>query len=270
MAKTPLRYPGGKSRTVDTLLQYAPKFTEYREPFVGGGSLFLALKELYPKKKFWINDLYKELYYFYRWCKLRPQDVIELIRFLKASYGDDGKRMFVELKEHINSKKMTQTAKAAMFFIINRVSFSGTTMSGGFSQSAFEKRFTESSIERLEPFSEALKKGVRITNFDYEKVVKKDGKNVFIYLDPPYAIENESLYGKNGDMHRNFDHERFAEVLKNCKHKWMITYNDCEYIRNIFSWATIIPFEASYGMKNVRKDKENIVQKGNEIIIKNF
>lgn len=270
MAKTPLRYPGGKSRSVDLLLQYVPNFTEYREPFIGGGSLFLALKDLYPKKKFWINDLYKELYYFYRWCKLRPHDVIDHVKKLKNEYGDKGKKMFFDLKKDINNKKMPQKFKAAMFFIINRVSFSGTTMSGGFSQSAFEKRLTDSSIERLYEFSSSLKKNVRITNFDYEKVINKEGKNVFIYLDPPYAIENESLYGKNGDLHKNFDHERFASVLKDCKHKWMITYNDCKYIRNLFSWATIIPFEASYGMKNVRKDKENIIQKGNEIIIKNF
>ena len=270
MSKTPLRYPGGKSRSADLLLQYVPKFAEYREPFVGGGSLFLALKEIYPKRKYWINDLYKELYYFYRWCKLKPDDVINGIKQLKESYSTDGKKMFTELKELINSKKVTQKTKAAMFFVLNRISFSGTTMSGGFSQSAFEKRFTDSSIGRLDGFCKLLKKNTRITNFDYEKVVKKDGKNVFIYLDPPYAIENESLYGKNGELHKNFDHERFAEVLKNCKHKWLITYNDCEYIRNLFSFATIIPFEASYGMKNVRKDKENIVQKGDEIIIKNF
>ena len=52
MIKTPLRYPGGKSRSVDLLLQYVPKFSEYREPFIGGGSLFIALKGLYPKKSF--------------------------------------------------------------------------------------------------------------------------------------------------------------------------------------------------------------------------
>lgn len=270
MAKTPLRYPGGKSRTTDLLLSYFPKFSEYREPFVGGGSVFLALKEKYPTKKYWINDLYKELYYFYRWMKLRPIDVIDTIKSVKREYVNDGKSMFEELKELLNKKKITQKIKAGYFFVINRVSFSGTTLSGGYSNASFETRFTDSSIERLIPFSKALKKNVRITNLDYEKVIKKDGKNVFIYLDPPYATEKQTLYGKNGDLHKCFDHERFANALKECKHKWLITYNDCEYIRNLFSFATIIPFEASYGMKNVRKDKENIVQKGNEIIIKNF
>lgn len=271
MCKTPLRYPGGKSRTVDTLLQYVPKFTEYREPFVGGGSLFLSLKEMFPKKKFWINDLYKELYYFYKYCKNRPKEVIDEVKTIKASNKEeDGKSLFSFLKDKIMSRGVLQVKKAAYFFIINRISFSGTTLSGGFSQTAYEKRFTDTCIDRLSDFCGMLRKNTRITNMDYEKVVMKDGKNVFIYLDPPYAIENGALYGRNGDLHKSFDHERFANILKNCKHKWMITYNDCDYIRNLFNFATIIPFEASYGMKNVRKDKENIVQKGKEIIIKNF
>jgi DNA adenine methylase len=158
--------------------------------------------------------------------------------------------------------------KAVYFFIINRISFSGTTLSGGYSQLAFDTRFTDSSIDRLQAFCKILKPKLRITNYDYKKVIDKDGKNVFIYLDPPYAIENEGLYGKNGDMHKNFDHEKFAEDMKNCKHKWLITYNDCEYIRNLFSFARIVPFEAKYGMKNVNPNKVN--QKGNEILIMNY
>lgn len=266
--KSPLRYPGGKAKTVDTLLKYLPDFDEYREPFVGGGSLFCTLKEMYPKKKFWINDLYRELYWFFKECRYHPNDVIKTIREIKAK-NTDGKALFNIAKEKLEDKKVPLYIKAAYFFVVNRVSFSGTTLSGGFSQMAFENRFTDSSIDRLENFTKILKPRLRITNYSYEKVINKDGKNVFIYLDPPYAIENESLYGKNGDLHKNFDHEKFANDLKNCKHKWLITYNDCEYVRKLFSFANIIPFEATYGMKNV--NKENINQKGNkEIIIKNF
>ncbi|BCU98767.1 MAG: hypothetical protein CM15mV23_1480 [Eurybiavirus sp.] len=40
--KTPLRYPGGKSRAVSKLFQFLPEhITEFREPFLGGGSLLL-------------------------------------------------------------------------------------------------------------------------------------------------------------------------------------------------------------------------------------
>ena len=64
--KTPLRYPGGKSRAVVKLLQYLPdlsKVKEYREPFLGGGSVALEITKRYPKIEIWVNDLYDCLLY---------------------------------------------------------------------------------------------------------------------------------------------------------------------------------------------------------------
>ena len=58
MIKSPLRYSGGKSRVVKIIAPLIPEFDEYREPFVGGGSVFVYLKQKYPNKKYWINDLY--------------------------------------------------------------------------------------------------------------------------------------------------------------------------------------------------------------------
>ena len=73
--------------------------------------------------------------------------------------------------------------------------------------------------------------GSTITNLDYEELVKREGENVFIFLDPPYYSATKSaLYGKNGNMHKSFDHVKFAENMKNCKHKWLITYDDSEYL----------------------------------------
>ena len=65
MIKSPLRYPGGKSRAVKLIATLLPEFDEYREPFLGGGSVFIRAKQCFPDKKFWINDLYFELYKFW-------------------------------------------------------------------------------------------------------------------------------------------------------------------------------------------------------------
>ena len=67
--KTPLRYPGGKSRALSKLLQYIPdlkEFEEYREPFLGGGSVALEVSKRYPRLEIWVNDLYEPLYNFWR------------------------------------------------------------------------------------------------------------------------------------------------------------------------------------------------------------
>ena len=63
--KSPLRYPGGKSRAVKTIAPLIPDFEEFREPFVGGGSVFFYCKQRFPQRKFWINDLYFKLFKFW-------------------------------------------------------------------------------------------------------------------------------------------------------------------------------------------------------------
>ena len=68
-------------------------------------------------------------------------------------------------------------------------------------------------------------------------------------------------------MHKSFDHERFAENMRNCKHNWLITYDDSTFIRNLFSIANIIPWTLTYGMRNINDDSD---QNGKEIFISNY
>jgi len=263
MIKTPLRYPGGKSKAIKMLLQYVPIYSEFREPFVGGASVFLSLKQAHPFKKYWINDLNNDLYHF--WLNLRnnPLGLIRGIENIKETYAD-GRKLH---KKFIEKKGVNSLEKAIRFFVLNRITFSGTIEAGGYSQAAFQSRFTDSSIERLKKASTLLV-DTKITNFDYEKIVEIPGKDVFVFLDPPYLSTTKSkLYGKNGNLHTSFDHERFAEVMKKTNHKWMITYDNCEKIKEMFSFANIISWELQYGMNNYKKEKAD---KGKELIITNY
>ncbi|MFQ5456234.1 MAG: DNA adenine methylase [Nitrospirota bacterium] len=163
--------------------------------------------------------------------------------------------------------KFDNLKKAAAFFVFNRITFSGTSESGGFSNAAFKKRFTQSSIERVKALSGILDNTL-ITNLDYQEVVEAKGKNVFIFLDPPYYSATKSaLYGKNGNLHKTFDHKRFAKILKNVNHKWLITYDDSKYIRDLFSFAYIKEWNLTYGMRNVG---ENGNQNVKELFISNY
>lgn len=264
MVRSPLRYPGGKSRAVNLIASLLPPFDEYREPMVGGGSLFFYMRQKFPEKKFWINDLYYPLYCFWGELQSSQDEVIDQIRTWRKKFSD-GKELFRFLTENMRGFNPIQTAAA--FFIFNRITFSGTTESGGFSQQAFTHRFTESSMERLTPMIKILD-GVKITNLDYEKVMEQPGKNVFLFLDPPYYSASKSaLYGKNGSLHKNFDHNRFAEAIKNSKHKWLITYDDSPFIRKLFSFANIIPWGLTYGMRNITANSN---QAGKELFISNY
>ena len=264
MIKSPLRYPGGKSRSVDLISTIIPEFDEFREPFLGGGSIFIYTKQRFPNKTFWINDLYFELYKFWEMSQKDIDALIDKVYEWRKQFPV-GKELHKFLNE--NLANFNDLERGAAFFIYNRITFSGTSLSGGFSEHAFTGRFTESSIQRLNQFAKVIN-GSAITNLDYEELVKREGENVFIFLDPPYYSATKSaLYGKNGNMHKSFDHVKFAENMKNCQHKWLITYDDSEYIRNLFSFANIMSWELMYGMRNVTAGAD---QKGKELFISNY
>jgi len=141
MIKSPLRYPGGKSRAIKFIAPLIPEFDEFREPFVGGGSVFVYLKQKFPNKKFWINDIYENLYHFWKQTQQNPDKLIEQIHYWRDNFKV-GKELHKYLIENIDS--FDDLKKAAAFFVFNRITFSGTTESGGFSNAAFNKRFTQS------------------------------------------------------------------------------------------------------------------------------
>ncbi len=264
MIKSPLRYPGGKSRAVDLISTLVPEFDEFREPFLGGGSIFIYLKQKFPDRKFWVNDLHYSLFKFWDMSQKDVNSVIKKINEWRGEFKE-GKVLHKFLTKNISEFNDLETATA--FFIFNRITFSGTSESGGYSEQSYHGRFTESSIERLKKFAEVINEA-RITNSDYENLITAPGQNVFIFLDPPYySARKSALYGKNGNLHKGFDHIHFAEVMKNCDHNWLITYDDSEYIRKLFSFANIMPWNLMYGMRNVTETSDQI---GKELFISNY
>jgi len=264
--RSPLRYPGGKSRAIKKILPLIPKdFKEFREPFVGGGSVFLAVKqELNSKALYVINDLNYDLYCFWKIAQNNIEEFVEEVKRIKEE-EKDGRELFDYLVE--NDNNLSDFDRAVRFFVLNRITFSGTVDSGGYSKQAFQKRFTDSSIERLALLSEPLQ-GVKICHGDYEEHLFQEGDDVFIFLDPPYLRQAKSkLYGKNGDLHVGFDHERFARNMKKCKHKWLITLDNTPKIWEMFSFAYIYEWELQYGMNNYKKKN---AKKGKELFISNY
>jgi DNA adenine methylase len=147
---------------------------------------------------------------------------------------------------------------ACMFYLINRVSFSGTSFSGGFSKSAARDRFTEKRILSLWDMPPVLK-DVVITCRDAFDVVRDPGEDVFLFLDPPY-VTADKLYGVKGDLHQ-FDHVGLAEELRKTPHKFLLTYDDCPAIRDLYKGFNLHPYSLQYGMS---------VKVGHELAITNY
>ena len=86
--KTPLRYPGGKSRACTKMDVYFPDlrdYNEYREPFLGGGSVAIHITKKYPHLDVWVNDLYEPLYNFWRVLQDQGQELCDSLQTASLS-----------------------------------------------------------------------------------------------------------------------------------------------------------------------------------------
>jgi len=257
--KSPLRYPGGKTRAckvLDEIFKDNFNFELYDNivsPFFGGGSFEFFLQQNYGLKLI-VNDKFKPLFNFWEQCKTNNN---ELTKNLTEYYikGID-KETFRNIREMIMETE-NELEQAVYYFIINRCSFSGATLSGGFSEQSSKGRFTESSINRI---SNLNMEEISIKNLDFSDFMEQavNSKSI-IFLDPPYYLGDKSrLYGDNGDMHENFNHkELYENVIK--YDKWILTYNDCDYIRLLYKDYNIIDVNWSYGMNKSKKSSEIVI-----------
>jgi DNA adenine methylase len=274
--KTPLRYPGGKSKAIKTLSPWFPKtISEYREPFIGGGSIAIEITKSNPDIPVWINDLYIPLYNFWVQLRDRGEELSERVREEKQRTLDEGdkdkvtasaKELFNKYKEEIDT--YDDFEKAVAFFIMNKCSFSGLTENSTFSQSASNSNFSLVGADKLAQFSKLIKDW-KITNIDYSEVMKEHGSSdTFIFLDPPYDIK-DFLYGKNREMHKSFDHNRFADDVYNCVHKFMITYNVNDKLKELYKNYNLKEWKLRYSMAH-RGDKGTDENIKTELLVTNY
>jgi DNA adenine methylase len=273
--KTCLRYPGGKSKATKTLAPWFPEnFKEYREPFIGGGSVALYATQSYPDIPVWINDKYVTLYNF--WIQLRDcgeelSDRLDSIKSKAFNYQsqddkDSAHRELFDLTlENINSQDGLD--RAVSFFILNKCSFSGLTENSTFSKTASRSNFSFVGIQKLKQYSELIKNW-KITNLDYSEVMDEPGEDVFVFLDPPYDIK-DFLYGKDREMHKSFDHDRFAEDVYKCPHKFMITYNINDRLLELYKDYYLREWKLRYSMAH-RGEKGSDENVKTELLVTNY
>jgi len=264
--KTPLRWAGGKSRALKKLENHNPKnmdnIIEIRDAFLGGGSYPLYLSQLYPEISIWVNDLYTPLYNF--WIQLRDNHEELILKVINKKEESDtiekSKILFLSSKNIINDSSSSDIDKAVAFYVVNKCSFSGLTENSSFSSGASQQNFKINIIKDLKFYSELIKNW-RITNLDYSELMHGDG-HIFLYLDPPYDIKS-NIYGKKGDLHKLFNHEKFKKDCLESKCRILVSYNiEIDGLSNKY-------FDLTYTMKSDRNYGEN-QKKRKEVAITNY
>ena len=245
-ARSPLRYPGGKSRAVKTILELIPPDTRtVVSPFLGGGSVELACAAVGMRVE--ASDLFEPLVTFWQQLIKEPDAVAdEAEKLLPMRHAQ-----FYELQRNFDEMS-DPVQRAGTFYALNRASFSGVTLAGGMSPG--HPRFTESSIQRLRTF--------QVSNFtvdhrDFTDAISDAPDDCVMYCDPPYMIDS-NLYGYRGDMHNGFDHLALSRLLK-AHDSWVLSYNDCKAVRDLYSGYEILKPNWTYGMANDKRSREVLI-----------
>jgi len=263
--KSILRYPGGKTRAVKHITPLFPEMDEMVSPFFGGGSIEIAMAEQGVRVHGY--DIFEPLVNFWNKVLKNPESTANMLEKLhptlkipnlSKSVVETLALKDVKIKPHINCFKEEflsykkrqrdlnedEEIRACIFYALNRSSFSGCTMSGGYSETAARKRFTKTSVDRLREF---YSPNLSVEVADFEDSLSRHDKSVFVYADPPYLLKSSTLYGDKGSTHKDFDHKRFANVMKK-RDNWIISYNKHEDILKEYQNYKILDVKWGYGM----------------------
>jgi DNA adenine methylase len=235
--------------------QYFPdlrNYEEFREPFLGGGSVAIHITKKYPNLKIWVNDLYEPLVNFWQQLQMFGNEMKDILLDLKSSHStpDKARILFGDAKIAVNDLHQSSLERASAFYIVNKCSFSGLTEISSFSEQASVGNFSLRGIEKLPEYSKLIANWC-ITNYSYDYLL--DGNmGAFVYLDPPYDIK-DNLYGRKGSMHKGFDHDKFAADCAACYMHQLVSYNSDQLVKDRFigeKWNAA-EFDLTYTMRSV-------------------
>lgn len=240
-ANSPLRYPGGKSRIYPFVASFMEENnligSSYAEPFAGGAGLALTLLYNGLVKKIYINDLDKAIFAFWKTAIEKTDILCSWIS--KVPLNIEMWKKFHEAYLHAEEISTEELAKATFF--LNRTNVSGVIKGGvigGLDQHGLYKidaRFNRKSlIKKISKLAE-YKDAIVLSNEDALFFLKKRDlmkSEVFIYLDPPYYQKAPNLYM---NFYRADDHRILSEKVKLLKKKWMVSYDNHDFIKNLYA-----------------------------------
>jgi len=252
--QTPYRYPGAKNRLLSTIGQYLYPLVERKnvfiDCFVGGGSVLLDIAKKYPRIELMANDKDHLIASF--WKVVSSSDVQKL-SFLKEKLSITPTiDMFYELKKSPIQDEV-DAAFRALFF--NRTSFSGDMRKaaspiGGKKQLSKYKvncRYNAKKILiKIDELNYLLKNRLTVSELDICSIPQWNEEGFAMYLDPPYFVAGKMLYEHSMNK---MDHEKLANILSSSENNWVLSYDNCQDIREMYSWARLLEIDVKYCIK---------------------
>lgn len=253
---SPLRYPGGKNCIFPFVSRvfYENRLlgVSYAEPYAGGAGLALRLLFEGYVERIYINDLDKQIFAIWDTIINYTDKFCEWIKEVEISIHNWNKYRDIL----VTSDKVSNFELAKSAFFLNRTNISGIIKGGvigGQNQKGkykIDARFNKFDLINRIKKIETLKDRITISNLDGINFINKlnqKKESMFIYLDPPY-------YQKGADLYMNFcsneDHRRLSERVRKLRHYWMVSYDNHEFILNLYSDQKKISYNLSQSASN--------------------
>jgi len=241
-----LRWAGGKSWLLKHLDQLLPRdgYNMYHEPFIGGGSIYLALN---PKKAI-ISDLNKELIETYKSLKYYPEELIYCLGKFKNTES-----YYYKIR---SENPTTSIEKAARFIYLNQTSFNGifrVNLNGQYNVPFGFRTKSFLEPEKLRAASARLQ-NTKIIAGDFSIVLKNLSEKDLVFLDPPYTVShnNNGFIKYNQKLFSLNDQFRLSELIDEIKKRnayYILTNAAHPEIKKIFS----------KGDKMLKKYRSNLI-----------
>jgi DNA adenine methylase len=253
MNKTPIRYAGGKTRAIKHIMPYFPTdLTNVISPFMGGGSLEVYLTNLN------INvhgfDIFKPLVTFWDEMINDNENFVNFLRTIEPT-ADNYKVVKDKLVNweytqemlkgwktdfYIRENPITLTpVEIASYYYFNHNTSYGPGYLGWPSSVYLTQTKWNKMIDDISKFDGSK---LQVSQSDFSDVISGH-PNDFIYLDPPYFMGKDSdnkmhaaIYPmKNIPVHHEgFNHELLRDLLHSHPGKFIMSYNNCETIREYY------------------------------------
>lgn len=265
MFDSPLRYPGGKGR----LAQYVIELVEmndltgdhYIEPYAGGAGIAITLLYLEYVSHIHLNDLNRSVHAFWRSVLDEPEALCRLVRDTPISVDEWKRQRAVQRTPDPDPLTLGFST-----FFLNRTNRSGIITGGiigGKDQAGLWKldaRFNRQELAKRIAKIASYAPRISLYNRDaadfIEGPLKKIPASALVYLDPPYYAKGRQLY-QNQYVHA--DHARIAELVATIRHKWIVSYDNAEPIQQFYSAFRQQTFGLRYSAKDAYKGIEVMV-----------
>jgi DNA adenine methylase len=276
-----IRYPGSKAKLYHRILDVLPDSARmaiwatqmdcYCEPFVGTGAVGWAFMSSFcgARPRILIND--RDLYIGRLWTAVRdaPTELIRMVQE-RTPEPDD----FDRFKALDGSPNVDPVVSAYRKLVLHNTSFSGMGAKAGSRIGGKNQKTKDNYLSRWNPLRIATRiqrihalmrlfPRFDICNLDFADVLAQVPDTGIVYLDPPFYQQGKSLYRHSLT---DADHVRLAGILRRCRFRFILSYDDDPRIRDLYSWASVSTFSMTPTISAAIATRRTI----NELLIANF